>query len=169
MKTILVALLVLTSFTGFSQHSILNGQVIDSQSHEGFAGVTILFKQADTVVTGATTNQKGEFSIESIPIGVYDIAIQAIGYRSEKLTNVAVSNATPKLTIPFPGPCKYIYSKGKRPSCIGGHTDHIVPIVYGLPNKRTMRKAEKEQLYLGGCQLTGCDPHYYCLVHKVEL
>ena len=35
-------------------------------------------------------------------------------------------------------------SKSKKvPKCIGGHTDHIIPIVYGEPTPLTMEKAQK--------------------------
>jgi hypothetical protein len=58
---------------------------------------------------------------------------------------------------------------GKKPTCIGGHTDHIIPIVYGLPTEKTMTKAEKGLVHLGGCIVSEDDPKYYCKIHQVEL
>jgi hypothetical protein len=169
MKYVLLLVTLTSPFCGLSQTTHLRGKVIDSQVNKGFWGATLLFKQADKVVTGGSTDSAGVFIVKSIPIGTYDVDIESIGYRTETLTNVVISSDTLLPTIPFPGPCKYIYRKDVQVACVGGHTDHIVPIVYGLPGKRLMEKAKKEKLYLGGCQITGCDPKYYCLTHRKEL
>ena len=62
------------------------------------------------------------------------------------------------------------YLKNRKPICpIGNHTNNIIPIVYGLPTPKTMAKAKKGLVHLGGCVLSNCDPHYYCTVHNKEL
>ncbi len=69
----------------------------------------------------------------------------------------------------MPGFCPYAPAHGRTPACLNSHTDHVIPIFYGLPSAKVMAKAKAGKLYLGGCQLTGCDPYYYCLTHKREL
>lgn len=120
-------------------------------------------------MSGASTDSSGEFRIEKVAVGIYSIQIESIGYRTETVENVAVTENSSKLIIAFPGPCKFIYTKGIKPNCIGGHTDNIIPIAYGLPGNVLMKKAKQGKVYLGGCMVSGCDPKYYCTIHKVEL
>jgi hypothetical protein len=169
MKYILLLFAFSTPYYSLCQVSHLRGRVIDSQSNKSFWGATLLFKQGDKIITGGTSDSAGVFTVKTIPVGSYNVDITAIGYRTETLSNVVVSSDTLLSTISFPGPCKYVYPEGLLISCVGGHTDHIIPMVYGLPGKKLMRQAKKEEVHLAGCQLTGCDPKYYCLVHKKEL
>ena len=39
---------------------------------------------------------------------------------------------------------------------------NIVPIIYGEPNEETFEKAEKGEVKLGGCCLSGADPQWAC-------
>ncbi|GAA4028630.1 hypothetical protein GCM10022409_10910 [Hymenobacter glaciei] len=157
------------SFTALSQKGIVAGVVVDSKTNEKFPGVTILMMKSDTVVTGASTDSNGAFSMSNVPFGKYDVIIKYVGYRDMKRANILVSNATHDMLIAFPGPCKYTHIKGKRLRCVGGHMDHIVPIVYGLPDAKLLAKAKAGKIYLGGCQLYECHAEYYCTTHQLEL
>ena len=66
-------------------------------------------------------------------------------------------------------PTKIIRTKKQKPTCIGGHTDHIVPIIYGMPTEEMMRKAELGLVHLGGCGMADSDPKFYCTIHEIEL
>ena len=121
------------------------------------------------IITGGTSDSAGVFTVKSIPRGSYTVDITAIGYRTATLAPVVISADTLLPAISFPGPCKYVYAKGLPIACVGGHTDHIVPLMYGLPGKRLMKKAAQGKVHLAGCQRTDCDPHYYCLIHNKEL
>ena len=57
----------------------------------------------------------------------------------------------------------------KIPKCIGGHTDHIISIVYGEPTPLTMEKAKKGLVHIGGCVISLPCPRYYCLIHNIEI
>lgn len=61
------------------------------------------------------------------------------------------------------------YATHELPACVGSHTDHFIPIVYGFPTQRTLHRVKQGKLYLGGCEVSGCDPHYYCPIHRKEL
>ena len=169
MKYLLVLFALLNAGQASSQAIALIGKVKDSESNKGFWGATIVFKQADAEVTGAITDSTGRFRVLNILPGVYDVDINAIGYRTKSLSAVVVKADSAPLALEFPGPCQFIYSDKKLPSCIGGHTDHFLPIVYGLPGKKAMARAKAGKIYLGGCQVTGCDPKYYCPIHNKEL
>lgn len=157
------------SMRAFCQNGQIEGHVMDSKTTENFPGVTILFMQENAIVTGASTDMTGAFAVKNIPFGTYSVVVKAIGYRDEIFGNIVVTSTTQKFNISFPGPCKYKYVKGRKPKCVARHSDHIVPIIYGLPDARLLTKAKKEKIVLGGCQLYDCHPEYYCTIHKVEL
>ena len=66
-------------------------------------------------------------------------------------------------------PTKIVRTKKQKTTCIGEHTDHIVPIVYGMPTEEVMRKAKLGLVHLGGCVMSNSDPKFYCTLHKIEL
>ena len=49
------------------------------------------------------------------------------------------------------------------------HTDHILPIVYGIPTSEEKQKALKGIVFLGGISDSDCDPKYYCTIHSRKL
>lgn len=49
--------------------------------------------------------------------------------------------------------------KQKCPSC---NSNNVVPIVYGMPASELMEQAERGEVKLGGCVVTGEDPGLYC-------
>jgi expansin (peptidoglycan-binding protein) len=169
MKSIVLLLALCVAQRSHAQGTTLTGMVQETESTHGFPAATLLFKQGEATVTGAGTDSDGHFRVDSISPGTYDVEIQALGFRLRTVRGVIVTAASGPLMLDFPGPCTFLYSGNRRPACIGGHTDHLQPIVYGLPGKKTMTQAKAGKIYLGGCQLTGCDPHYYCPIHQKEL
>jgi hypothetical protein len=55
-----------------------------------------------------------------------------------------------------------------KPICPKGNTDSIIPIIYGLPTSETGQKAERGEIWLGGCDEDSLSPHWYCKIHKIE-
>jgi hypothetical protein len=134
-------------------------------------GIVALLNIGDSVVDRTYVNEHGYFQFESIPIGVYSISIKQIGYRTISVDEVhVIEGSIIKMTIQFPHPlpCPYNYSNDFQPRCVRGHTDNIIPMVYGLPSKRMMKKARKGKIHLSGCNVTSCDPKFYCVIHKTE-
>lgn len=159
-----LAALLLLAHSCRAQQVRIAGRVLDSQAATGVPGATVLLKHDTVQVAGAGTNQDGFFVLPVVPVGVYQVQVQLISYRIKTVRYVAaVSNPAP-LQILLPGFCPYS-SRGK-PECVGGHTNHLLPIAYGLPSARTMARAKAGKIYLGGCEVTGCDPRYYCPIHK---
>lgn len=167
---LLVAVLLwLAPHPAWCQQGQLAGHVTTSERAEGFAGVTLTLQQAGNIVTGTVTDTNGAFSFANLPLGTYEVVLEISGYRRERQTDIQVTAQPTTVTIPFPGPCRYRYSSHHLPACVGGHTDQFIPIVYGFPSARTMQRAKQGKLYLGGCEVTGCDPKYYCPLHQKEL
>ena len=66
-------------------------------------------------------------------------------------------------------PCPYA-PEGQFPACVGGHRDHIIPIVYGLSSSLEFaRRVKRGEIKSGGCIMTECNSYYYCTLHDKEL
>ena len=85
------------------------------------------------------------------------------------LLGVAISTnpAAPAQTAA--APCPYNYPAAHRPACVGGHSDRLLPIVYGRPTPRTQRQARQGKVVRRGCLVSGCAPRYYCPIYKKDL
>lgn len=119
-----------------------------------------------------TVITSGTYFIKDINEGDYDLEFHSFETSARRLNLVNVhftKDSVNELSITYPPPCKFIYSKNYKPICPYNHTDSIVRIIYGYPTSKTMEKAKKGQIHLGGCIITHCDPKYYCAIHKIEL
>lgn len=70
----------------------INGKVLDKETNEPLEYATIAFfsKKENKIITGGITDIKGEFKI-SVPTGTYDISIEYISYKTEKMLNKTLS------------------------------------------------------------------------------
>jgi hypothetical protein len=80
-KVFLFGLLLVFGFSSaFCQVTqTIKGRAIDSESRISLPGATVIVLHSDPLI-GTTTNTEGEFRIESIPVGRYDIQISFLGY-----------------------------------------------------------------------------------------
>jgi outer membrane receptor protein involved in Fe transport len=60
----------------------ISGKVIDKKSNEPLPYVNIIIKEADKVVTGGITSEKGTFLIKNLALKNYTVEIQFIGYKT---------------------------------------------------------------------------------------
>ncbi|WP_181309092.1 carboxypeptidase-like regulatory domain-containing protein [Rufibacter sp. XAAS-G3-1] len=170
MKWLSTLLLIYSSLTVFGQNGQIAGVIQKRDSLLDFKYLTIFLIKDSSEFKGAIPATSGEFSIKEVPEGIYSLIIRQIGFRDAFTDNIVVSDGkTTKLNLKYPPPCGFVYAKNTQVKCIGGHTDNIIPIVYGLPTKRTMNRAEKGLVRLAGCIISECDPQYYCKIHKLEL
>lgn len=52
--------------------------------------------------------------------------------------------------------------------CPKGHTDSIIPILYGFPSEESFQQADSGLVYLAGCELPAEPKKYYCKKHEIE-
>ena len=163
MRALTTILLLLTGTVSFSQDGGIKGQILDS-GQDPFAGLTVKILNGDSVITRTITDQNGDYRLEGIKAGQYNLSIQHLGFRERIIKDVTISaNETRHFNITHPGPCI-----PSEQLCPNGHTDLLIPIVYGLPGKRLMKKSKKGKIKLGGCIVTDCDPKWYCKKHEIE-
>ncbi len=84
-------LLILTfiSVINFAQTGNLRGKVVDSESKQPLVGVNIIIKNTDF---GAATNEAGEYVINKIPVGVYEVSFSYIGYSGRTIPDVVIKS-----------------------------------------------------------------------------
>lgn len=88
-KSILIFLILIISFTSFSQ-GIIQGRITNPTNGDpvAFANVLVL----DTEF-GAITDEEGFYTIESIPPGLYNVRASFVGYKTETRYEVRVTLA----------------------------------------------------------------------------
>lgn len=167
MRALIFIGLLLPWFAVRAQTGILKIHVIDKDSLTYPLPLTFSLKQNDFLINPAPVEKPGHYLFTDIPIGKYILMYEDLGRRTRGINVVFTRDTT--IIINYPVPCKFVYVKGVKPKCIGGHTNDIIPIVYGLPSKKTMKQFKKGTIRLGGCMVTDCDPMYYCTLHNKDL
>ena len=86
----------MADFTG-----TVKGKVIDTNTGEPVEYANIVFYRMrdSTLVTGGITNEKGEFSIERVPLGRYFGEVKFIGYNSTHLEPFLMSPRQPEVIL----------------------------------------------------------------------
>lgn len=162
MKCFWGIILAIIAGQSFGQTGTLEGKVINKVDSSAIHGAIILISGTQL---GAVSDSDGFFRIEGIPPGTYDLTLRYIGLGSDTVRSLNVisgSNTVLDLGLP-PGDC----SDKKPKRCpVDNKTDDIIPIVYGLPGNKLLRKADRGKVWLAGCELTGCDPTWYCRRHQ---
>ncbi len=68
------------------------GTVIDEANGEPLPGATVQVENTATGFTsGTTTNQRGEFSVGSLPLGPYAVTVSFVGYGTERRTGLRLT------------------------------------------------------------------------------
>lgn len=155
-------MLTIIAWQSFGQTGTLEGNVIYKVDSSSIHGAIILLSGTQL---GATSDSDGFFRIEGIPPGMYDLTLRYIGLGSDTVKNLNVLSGPSTVLILGlpPGDCS---GKMLKRCPVDSKTDGIIPIVYGLPGKKLLRKADRGKVWLAGCELTGCDPTWYCKRHQ---
>jgi hypothetical protein len=164
MKPIILFIFIFTSLVAFTQKKQISGQIIKSGSLQ-YHYFIVSLKHAGSIIQEAVPDAEGRFTLNDVEKGFYNLIVKR-PFREDYLADslLVVTDNPVYLNI---YPC--FQPKGEIPKCVGGHTDQIIPIVYGRPIAETMTNAKEGLVRIGGCMVTGCDPNYYCTLHKIEL
>ena len=163
MKIIKTLIFVLFSIQTFAQYGSLNGHISYLEDSSDFSNITVLLLKDGKTITGCETDKNGKYEIKDIPFGKYDLKIYTLGFRDKIIYNYEIKENSQTENFIYPDPCK----SSKR-ICPHGHNDNIIPILYGYPTIRNMKKAKKGKIKLGGCVVTDCDPKWHCKKHNID-
>lgn len=159
MKALLYFILLIP-FLGFAQVTV-SGKILDNDGSP-FPGVTIELKKEGKAVQKVQSELEGNFTFTNIPEGNYSLRLEYVVMRVKVIENFEVNANSSGLVITYPGPCPE-----SKKVCPHGHSDKIIPIVYGLPSYKTMRKADKGKVKLGGCDPSFCE-RWHCKIHDID-
>ncbi|WP_018128100.1 TonB-dependent receptor [Balneola vulgaris] len=91
--TLFLFLILLTlPATTKAQSGTIRGNVTDALTDEGLIGANIILLHTQPLI-GTATNQDGDFEMEDVPLGRYDIKVTFLGYDSIVLHEVLVQSA----------------------------------------------------------------------------
>jgi outer membrane cobalamin receptor len=92
--------LILFSNIAFSQEVNVTGKVLDKDVNQPLEYATIAFfsKKENKVITDGITDTQGNFSID-VPVDTYDISIEYISYKTQKILNKSITSDTNLGTI----------------------------------------------------------------------
>jgi len=92
MKAPLFLLLLIAAVTtSLAQNGIIKGRVIEARTFKPLAFATVYLNQT---TIGTVTNEEGDFIIENVRTGEYDLVVSYIGYQHYQ-SHISVSDATP--------------------------------------------------------------------------
>jgi hypothetical protein len=81
MQKIILSLVLLFSIITFAQNGSINGIILDQKNNQPIPFATIAIKIGDKIQNGGLSNEKGEFSINKLPLAsLLKISFQFVGY-----------------------------------------------------------------------------------------
>lgn len=78
-----------------AQTGILTGKVINEKGQPVFGASVLIVGTA----RGASADENGNFEIQNIPGGTYDVQVSAISYEKKTLNNILINESTKAITI----------------------------------------------------------------------
>jgi hypothetical protein len=69
----------------------IRGKVIDAETKTGLPGANVIVLNSDPL-TGAVTNEQGEFRIPGVPVGRHSLRITFVGYTSATVAEIMLSS-----------------------------------------------------------------------------
>lgn len=159
MKALFTFLVLLSSTFGYCQIGQLKGRVMED--NYGFPGLSVVLIRDSITLQKTQTDIDGNFKFENIPFGTYAILISFPGMREETTENIVLDTENKVIDLFYPKPCVFT-----EKVCPHGHSDEIIPIVYGFPSKKMMKKSDKNKIKLGGC--TPFCEKWHCKKHDLD-
>ena len=167
MRILLFTILILLVVPASAQKEMIWCRV--SQSGEITNNlVMVTLSRVETVIHSIEKKLDESFYFDSLELGCYTITIHQIGRKEIYNKTIELTQYSFKeVSFHYPKACPYDYPAGFKPNCpLEGPGHKIVPIFYGLPSVQDQKRANVGLIKLGGCEITGCDPGYYCQEHK---
>jgi hypothetical protein len=132
-------------------------------------GMIILFS-ADREKYVEYTNESGEFEFPHVKTGNYKIRFEGIGYRDTIFEDLTIRGDT-SINLSYIRNCRYddAINNSRCPKC--KKKNRVIPIIYGLPvslNGEDPTVGNGEKFILAGCEITDCDPNWFCRRNKIS-
>lgn len=98
---LLVTLFLISSVSLLAQSGKIQGLVLDSDTRESIPFATVaLLKPGETApLSGVITSSDGNFVIDNIPNGQYELSISFMGFTTHEITDLSISTTSPTLNL----------------------------------------------------------------------
>lgn len=97
-KMIFILTFIAVHFTGYASNKsenegVIKGKVLCAASMEplSFADIALINKETGKIEYGTISDTNGEFNIQTIPCGKYDLLVSYVGYIKMKLIDICIS------------------------------------------------------------------------------
>ena len=164
LKALLSILIVAFGYSADAQNGFIEGRIIYKADSSALYDSWVLIGNTKS---GVGADKSGFFRME-LPPGSYTLIVNSPFYGKDTVTDVRViSNQITTLSLGLPAdPC---YTNNAFKNCpVDGKKRQVIPIVYGLPRRKTMVLHKLGLRKLGGCEINGCEPNWYCKQHEIE-
>jgi hypothetical protein len=140
------------------QTAMFRGQILDSTDNGYVQGAKIKFIKNDTTVF--SYGLIGQFKV-ILKKSLTDSDVVSHPTLGSTTFAFSLSDKQVKDTsIHLPKSCKTVTHTDTCPKCKSNKD--VIKIIYGMPNKKLMKQADKGLVRLGGCVVNDCFPKYYC-------
>lgn len=143
---------------------MLRGQILDSTANGFVTGAEIKFIKNDTTVFAY--GLLGQFKVILKKYLADSVVVSHHTLGSTTFTISLADKQVKDTIIHLPKSCNSLPPTDICPICKSNKD--VLKIIYGLPNKKLMKQAEKDIVHLGGCVVNPCYPKYYCKKDKLE-
>ena len=102
LKIAAIGLIMLIAVRGYGQQSIkISGTLTDSLTHEAiaFATVALSNQQTKAPVKGTQTDSIGNFVLENVPAGTFNLRVSYVGYKDIFKQNLLINSANGNLNL----------------------------------------------------------------------
>lgn len=149
----------------------ISGRISDRDNGQPLSGVLVkLMNSVMLVIDSITTDTSGGFKLVVGGHNKYALLFSHEGYDGNLFSNISIANDT-SMDFRWKRKCPYITTT-YTPECPLCHRkDQVIPIIYGLVKLKHGGKKDGlgEKFLLGGCEVSDCDPHWFCKRDKQVL
>jgi hypothetical protein len=165
MKPLQIILLLFMLCNCTADAQVISGKVINRKTGEPIqaAFIAIEEKKINAKQQFLQTDINGYFSIQLKP-AKYRLRIQMPGSCDTVINSIELKD-TSSITIEarLPLYCRYEASEKNNSCPVCKKKRNVIPVLYGLP----AGEMDEENYYYAGCEITCCDPHWYCKKDKI--
>jgi hypothetical protein len=158
MRSIILIFLLLIFNSTFAQTGRIKGIVYTSSGVFPQAKVDLI--TGDKIIAEVYSDFDGTFLFSNIEFGNYSIKINAFGFRDEIYENIILNEMELEYNLQIPKNCVSVKK------CPNGDNENVIPIVYGFPSERQIKKSKEGKIKLGGCTLY-CEK-WHCKNHDID-
>ncbi len=156
--------IIMLIYSFLAKGQTISGTTFYKMSNEPFPLVNILLLDSinSNILSTTKSDFDGNFKFEHIKNGHYNLKTTDVAYGDSTIPIIVNGDIKIKIII-LKENCIYNKSINNKicPKC--HRKDKTIPIIYGLIIGHEKKNSKKKRYYIGGCQITDCDPNWFCI------